>query len=125
MNKYHNRKVKTNDGIVHDSRKEANRWTELKLLEQAGEITELKRQMEFLLIPPQYEEITTGKRTKKKKRKLVERAVNYRADFVYHDKYGNIHIEDVKGYKGGGAYSVFSIKRKLMLYVYGIKVEEV
>jgi hypothetical protein len=121
MNKYHNRKVKTNDGVVHDSRKEANRWTELKLLERAGEITDLKRQMEFLLIPPQYEEITTGKRTKKTKRKLVERPVVYRADFVYHNENGEIVVEDTKGFKTRD----YIIKRKLMLYVYGIKVEEV
>ena len=118
VNKYHNRKVKTSDGVVHDSRKEANRWVELKLLEGAGEITELKRQMEFLLIPPQYEEIKTGK---KKKRKLVERACVYRADFVYHDKYGNMVVEDTKGYKTRD----YIIKRKMMLYVYGIKITEV
>lgn len=125
MNKYHNRKVRTSDGIVHDSRKEAVRWNELKLMEKAGEITDLKRQMEFLLIPPQYEEIETAGRKKKTRRKLVERGCVYRADFVYQDAQGDIHVEDVKGYKGGGAYSVFSIKRKLMLYVYGIRVEEV
>ena len=121
MNKYHNRRVKTSDGVVHDSRKEANRWVDLKLLEGAGEITDLKRQMEFLLIPPQYEEITTGKRTKKKKRKLVERAVVYRADFVYHDKYGNMVIEDTKGFKTREEI----IKRKLRRYVYGISITEV
>ena len=120
--KYHNRKVKTSDGIVHDSRKEADRWQYLKMLESAGKIMELKRQMEFLLIPPQYEEIKTGKR---KKRKVVERACIYKADFVYHDEKGELIVEDVKGYKGGGAYSVFAIKRKLMLYVYGIQVKEV
>ena len=65
-NKYHNRKVKTSDGIVHDSRKEANRWQELKLLEKAGKIIELKRQMEFLLIPAQYEQIMVGKTEKEK-----------------------------------------------------------
>ena len=118
MNKYHNRKVKTSDGVVHDSRKEANRWVELNLLERAGEITELKRQVEFLLIPPQYEDVTMGK---KKKRKLVERAVVYRADFVYQDENGDIHVEDTKGYKTRD----YIIKRKMMLYVYGIKIREV
>lgn len=120
-NKYHNRKVKTNDGIVHDSRREAVRWQELKLLEEAGEIMELKRQMEFLLIPPQYEETITGKRNKKGKRKLVERAVVYIADFVYHDKSGEIVVEDTKGYKTRD----YIIKRKLMRYVYGIKIKEI
>lgn len=118
MNKYHNRKVRTSDGIVHDSRKEANRWQELKLLEKSGKIMELKRQMEFLLIPPQYEEIATGKR---KKRKVVERSCVYRADFVYHDENGEIVVEDVKGLRTRD----YIIKRKLMLYVYGIKIKEI
>lgn len=118
MNKYHNRKVRTSDGVVHDSRKEAIRWQELKLLEAAGKITELKRQMNFLLIPPQYEEIVTGKR---KKRKVVERACEYRADFVYHDEKGELVVEDTKGFKTRD----YIIKRKLMLYVYGIKIREV
>lgn len=117
-NKYHNRKVRTSDGIVHDSKKEAVRWQELKLLEEAGKITELKRQMEFLLIPPQYEDIKTGKR---KKRKVVERACSYRADFVYHDEKGELVVEDTKGFKTRD----YIIKRKLMLYVYGVKISEV
>lgn len=117
MNKYYNRKVKTNDGIVHDSRKEAVRWNELKLLEGAGKIHELRRQMEFLLIPPQYEEIN-GKR---KKKRLLERGVSYRADFVYHDEKGDIIVEDTKGFKTRD----YIIKRKLMLWVYGIRIVEV
>lgn len=121
MNKYHNRKVKTKDGIVHDSKKEAIRWNELKLFEEAGRITELKRQEEFLLIPPQYEEIPKGKRSKKPKKKLVERAVVYRADFVYQNERGEIVVEDTKGFKTRD----YIIKRKLMLYVYGIKIQEV
>lgn len=121
MNKYHNRKVRTRDGILHDSRKEAVRCEQLKLMEKAGKIHELRRQMEFLLIPPQYEETTTGKRTKKTKRKLVERAVVYRADFVYHDEKGELVVEDVKGLRTRD----YIIKRKLLLWVYGIKIKEV
>lgn len=121
MSKYHNRKVKTYDGVVHDSRKEAVRWGELKLLEEQGKIFELKRQVDFLLIPPQYEEIETGKRKKKTKRKLLERACNYKADFVYQTEDGEIVVEDTKGFKTRD----YIIKRKLMLYVYGIKIREV
>lgn len=118
MSKYHNRKVKTYDGNVHDSRKEAVRWMQLKLLERAGQITELKRQVKFVLIPSQYGTDENGKK------KLLEREASYIADFVYMEN-GKKVVEDVKGYKGGGAYSVFSIKRKLMLQVYGIRIKEV
>lgn len=118
MNKYHNRKVKTRDGIVHDSRKEAVRWGILKQMETEGKIVCLERQKEFLLIPPQYEDVATGKR---KKRKLVERAVSYRADFVYQTENGEIVVEDVKGLRT----REYIIKRKLMRYVYGIQIKEV
>lgn len=118
MTKYHNRKVKTFDGTVHDSRKEAVRWLELKMMERAGRITDLKRQVKFVLIPTQY-----GKDEKGKK-KLLEREASYIADFVYKVN-GEMVVEDVKGYKGGGAYRVFTIKRKLMLQVYGIQIKEV
>lgn len=49
-NKFHAKKVGV-DGIKFDSQKEAARWQELKLLERAGEICELERQVRFLLIP--------------------------------------------------------------------------
>ena len=107
--KYNARKI-TIDGLKFDSQKEAKRYTELALLEKAGEISGLKTQIKFELIPKQ-----NG-----------ERACNYIADFVYTDmKSGQRVVEDVKGYKKGQAYAVFTIKRKLMLWVHGIKVREV
>lgn len=110
-NKYGAKKV-TIDGIQFDSKKEANRYCELKLLERCGEITDLELQKEFELIPAQR---IDGK--------VVERAVKYKADFVYKEN-GEICVEDCKGYKGGGAYAVFTIKRKLMLKLYGIMIKE-
>lgn len=107
-NKYNNKTTKTFDGNVHDSRKEAIRWSELLILERAGVISELKRQVRYELIPKQE----------------GERAVFYVADFEYIEN-GNKVVEDVKGYKEGLAYRVFTIKRKLMLYVHGIKVKEI
>lgn len=124
MNKYHNRKVRTSDGCIHDSRKEAVRWNELKLMEQAGAITGLQRQVKFVLIPAQYEPDLIGKNGKFKKGKCLEREVSYIADFMYNEN-DKVVVEDVKGYKGGGAYAVFSIKRKLMLQVYGIRIKEI
>ena len=110
MSKFGNRKTVL-DGITFDSAKEANRWAELKLLERAGKITELQRQPGFTLIPKQ---VRDGK--------LVERAVVYKADFAYHDEEsGQDVVEDVKGLRT----KEYIIKRKLMLWEYGIRVVEV
>lgn len=101
------------NGISFDSRKEANRYIYLKQHEKAGLISGLELQKKFVLIPKQ----TDGKKT-------VERECAYYADFVY-IKDGETVVEDVKGYRKGGAYAVFVIKRKLMLQKYGIRVKEV
>jgi hypothetical protein len=113
-NKYNAKKVIV-DGIQFDSRKEANRYYELKLLERAGEITDLELQKEFELIPAQR---IDGK--------VVERAVKYKADFVYKEN-GKTVVEDVKGYRdpSSAGYAKFVLKRKLMLYVHGIRIREV
>ena len=124
MSKYNARKYII-DGKTFDSKKEARRYAELLLLERAGEISELKCQEKFVLIPAQREPDTIGKRGGRKQGKLIEHEVAYYADFYYIDKDGHTVVEDVKGYKGGGAYTVFVIKRKLMLWRYGIRVKEV
>ena len=118
--KYHAHKV-TVDGITFDSKKEARRWSELKLMASAGIITDLRRQVTFTLIPPQdIRDRKTGKHLR------TERAIKYRADFMYTDCSDvRTIVEDVKGYKGGQAYTIFKIKKKLMLYLYGIEVDEV
>ena len=121
MNKYRNRKVKTSDGIVHASQLEADRWMQLKLLERAGKIVNLKRQVKYILIPAQYEPSTIGKRGGVKRGKLLERECSYVADFVYQDNLGVLHVEDTKGVRTKD----YVIKRKLMLSVYGIRIKEV
>lgn len=115
------------DGIEFDSKKESDHYLELKLLERAGKIKNLQLQVPFVLIPAQYETVTeyTPKRHKEKKvKKLVESKISYIADFIF-ERDGNIVVEDVKGYKNSTAYEVYKIKRKLMLWIYGIKVVEV
>lgn len=94
-------------------------------MERSGQITGLKRQVKFELIPAQREPNKTGRRGGVIKGKVIEQSCDYYADFVYKDSQGNLCVEDVKGYKQGGAYSVFTIKRKLMLYKYGIKIREI
>ena len=127
MSKYYNKKARTADGEIHDSLKEARRWSELLLLERAGVISNLRRQVKYVLIPKQEETFARygkdGKRLKDGTRTL-EKECSYIADFVY-TKDGETVVEDVKGYKRGGAYNLFSCKRKLMLYIHHIRVREI
>ena len=124
--KYGNRKVNIN-GDVFDSRKEYRRWQELKLLERSGKITDLRRQVKYVLIPHQREysnEIYKSGKNKGKCKpgKIVERECSYIADFVYFDveKY-QLVVEDTKGVRTKD----YVIKRKMMLYVHGIRIVEV
>lgn len=104
-NKYGNKKVRLPDGAVYDSKKEYKRHMELMLLQRAGEISDLKRQVPYELIPKQ-----DG-----------ERAVTYVADFVYKDaRTGEEVVEDCKGFKT----DVYKLKRKMLRYKYGIKILE-
>ena len=99
MHKYHNRKTQI-ENIVFDSKKEAQRYCELKLLEKKGEISQLQRQVPFELIPA---EVGADK---KKLRSIV-----YIADFVYLTEKDGVprkHIEDVKGVKT----AVYRLKKK-------------
>ena len=122
MNKYKNKKVMTSDGIWHDSKREARRWEELLLLFKAGYIMDLKRQVKFVLIPTQRGEDTIGKRGVHYPGKVIERECAYIADFVYWDlKNAKQVVEDAKGVRT----PEYKIKRKLMLYIHGIRVVEV
>lgn len=96
--KYNNKKVKV-DGIPFDSIREANRYKELCWLVKAKEITDFKRQPEFIL---QERFIYDG---------IKEKPITYRADFMYTEKDGTKVVEDVKGYKT----PVYRLKRKLFL----------
>lgn len=108
--KYNNKKI-TVDGQIFDSKKEASRYEELRLLEKAGEIKDLRTQVKFKLIPAQRDEATG---------KVIERECSYKADFVYEEN-GKTVVEDVKGFRT----KEYIIKRKLLLWVYGIRIKEV
>ena len=85
-----------------DSRKEEARYRELCLLEKAGKIHHLERQVKYELIPSQY-----------KDGRCLYRSVTYRADFVYTDnETGKTVVEDVKGYRTEG----YKLKKKMMAY---------
>ena len=100
MSKYHNKKVQV-DMYVFDSIAESRRYKELKLLEQAGEISELELQPRFLL------------QERFKKNGKTFRKIEYIADFQYIEN-GRLVIEDVKGKET----EVFKLKRKLFEYEY-------
>lgn len=106
--KYGNRKV-FRDGMTFDSVKEYTRFRELLLLQKAGAITGLQRQVKYELIP-----------TQRIAGKVAERACTYIADFVYQED-GQTVVEDTKGFRT----PEYIIKRKLMLWRHGIRIREV
>lgn len=122
-NKYNARQIVIGDEVF-DSKKEGKRWMILKQYEKEGKIFNLQRQVKFVLIPSQREPDKVGARGGVIKGKVIEKECSYIADFMYGTEQG-IVVEDVKGYKRGGAYAVFSIKRKLMLKEYGLRVKEI
>lgn len=118
-NKYRNKKVVV-DGITFDSQKEAIRYKELLLLEKAGVIQNLQRQVNYVLIPTQREPDTVGSRGGIHKGKVIENKCEYVADFVYTEN-GQTVVEDTKGFKTKD----YIIKRKLMLWIHGIRIKEI
>ena len=120
-NKYNAKSVEY-DGIKFDSQKEALRYKELSYLLSEGIITDLRRQVKYLLIPTQREPDTIGARGGVKQGKLLERECSYIADFVYTVvETGETVVEDTKGFKT----KEYAIKKKLMLFVYGIRIKEI
>lgn len=101
-NKYNAHKTVV-DGITFDSRKEAKRYAQLKVLEQAGEITDLRLQVPFILIP----------------KSKYGRSIKYIADFVY-SMNGCQIVEDSKGVKT----PVYRLKKRMMAELYDIEIKE-
>jgi len=93
------------DGEKFDSKREARRWNELQMLLAAGDISDLRRQVRYELVP----------------KSEHSRGVAYVADFVYRTRYGVEVVEDAKGVRT----QVYVIKKKLMYYVHGINITEV
>ena len=99
------------DGITFASKAEARRYGELKLLERAGEISDLRLQPGFELAPSV--KFTGAAR--------ATPALRYRADFSYLDASGRRIIEDVKGMPT----TAYRMRRHLMLALLGVEVKEV
>lgn len=101
-NKYSNEKIIV-DGIEFDSKLEARRWQQLNLLQKAGNIKDLRRQIKFELQPSYI------------KNDKVIQSINYVADFVYYDlNKRQFIIEDTKGYKT----EIYKLKKKILEYKY-------
>lgn len=95
----------------HASKREAKRAVELRLLERAGVISDLREQVKYILIPRQ--DGPDGK--------CLERAVTWTADFVYRHRASLVTIaEDAKGVRT----QQYVLRRKLMLWVHGIRIYE-
>ena len=121
--KYGNHKIKNAYG-TYDSQLEWSRFLFLSNREKEGEITNLRRQVEYLLIPAQYgTEIKHLKTKDKEVRVLLERSCSYVADFVY-ERNGKTIVEDCKGAKGIITEAA-KIKKKLLLWVHGIELRYV
>jgi hypothetical protein len=134
-NKLHAKR--TADG--HASIREADRAAELKIMQKAGQIRNLREQVPYVLLPAVYQKkngeyVRVWDRNKKKKDvekeygeklTLIERNVVYVADFVY-EKDGQTIVEDAKGFKdpSSATYAKFVLKRKMMMNR-GIRVVEV
>lgn len=118
--KYHSTKIEF-EGLKFDSKKELRRWKQLKEREAAGEISDLQRQVKFVLIPAIREPDEIGPRGGRKPGALIERETAYYADFMYRDAQGRQIVEDTKGMKTPD----YIIKRKLMIYIHGIRIREI
>jgi len=105
--KYHSKKTEYN-GMVFDSKKEAQRYAILHELERIGMIRDLQRQVKFKLID--------GVRWSNGKK---HRDTYYVADFTYYEN-GHLVVEDVKGFRT----PVYKLKKELMKAVHGIEIRE-
>ena len=125
MSKYLNRKTEV-DGLVFDSKKEAGYYQYLKQREEHGEISNLRMQVPFEIVPAVYGERTKHLKTKDKtERYCIQKAAHYVADFVYIvTATGKQEVIDVKSFITR-KQPVYRLKKKLMLAVNNIEIIEV
>lgn len=117
--KYHNEPV-TVDGVRFDGKNEMRRFNFLKLMEKAGEISNLRYHVKFELIPQITREEVVHLKTKDKiVTKVAQSARYYEADFVYLNKKGEEIVEDFKGQET----DLFKFKAALFRYKYGIEIK--
>lgn len=120
--KYGNKKV-INEYGTFDSKREWERYKQLLLMEKEGLISNLQRQVPFIVIPAIYEDVEVKLKTKSKiVRKVVQSASKYIADFVYVED-GKVVVNDSKA-----SYDfqdpVYRLKKRLMKYFHNIDIKE-
>lgn len=107
--KYINKRTRVGD-LVFDSKREAERWSHLQLLQRAGRISGLQRQVPFVLVPPVKFEGSAKKKP----------AIRFIADFEYIENGARV-VEDVKS-EITAKLPAFQMKRHLMKHLHGIDV---
>lgn len=119
-NKYHNETVEV-DGLRYDSKNEMLRHNFLKMMERAGEISNLRYHVKYELIPAITEEVVVHLKTKDKiVTKTAQTARYYEADFVYIvNNTGEEIVEDFKGQET----DLFKFKAALFRYKYGKQIK--
>ena len=121
MGKYNNKVVENIFGRF-DSTDEYRRFLFLKDAEQLGEISNLRRQVKYVLLPQQKKIVIKHLKTKDKEvEREVAPAYTYTADFVYEKRNGETVVEDFKGYPNDR----WTMKKAMMYYFHGIEVREV
>ena len=119
--KYGNKKTPI-DGHIFDSKKEAERYIQLRAMQKQGDISGLELQKKFILIPTQRGPDIIGPRGGRKPGELIFSEISYIADFVYYDERSKgFVVEDVKGYRT----DVYKLKKAMMYWIHGIEVREV
>lgn len=119
-NKFGNKKCSF-QGIDFDSKKERDYYILLLSMQQRGEITNLRLQVPYELLPAIYEDVEVRLKTKTKTvKRCVQRKVEYKADFVYTDRNGKECVIDTKGVRT----KEYILKKKMMRSLLGIKIIE-
>ena len=124
MSKYNNTKIEV-DGIVFDSKKEAKYYKIFKDAAENGEISNLRRQVSFEIIPAVKRQVVKHLKTKDKlEERCVQRATHYVADFVYTDPKTKLDVVvDVKS-PITRKNPVYILKKKMMLAFNNIEIVE-
>ena len=111
MSKYKSKKIDY-EGMTFDSKKELQHWIDLKQQEEQGIISDLKRQVEFELVPRQ-----------EHNGKFLYRPIKYTADMTYM-KDGEYVVEDVKS-KMTRKLPEYIMKKKLLYFTHNIILKEI